>query len=77
VNNQKRYVKKKEKFTSASRNILRDAKLFSSGLANLNTEIKRADRLKPVITPLIEQIDLFGREIKYHEVSPVTNTIDN
>jgi hypothetical protein len=58
VNSQKRYVKKKEKSINASRNVLRNARLFLSGLASLNAGIKGADRFKLIATPLIEQIGL-------------------
>ena len=58
VDSQRRCVKKEEKSTSASRSVLRDARLSSSGLAGLGAGIKGADRPRPVATPLVEQIGL-------------------
>ena len=40
VDSQRRCVKKEEKSTSASRSVLRDARLSSSGLAGLGAGIK-------------------------------------
>ena len=58
VDSQRRCVKKEEKSTSASRSVLRDARLSLSGLAGLGAGVKGADRPRPVATPLVGQIGL-------------------
>ena len=72
VDSQRRCVKKEEKSTSASRSVLRNARLSSSGLAGLGAGIQGPTGLG-LWPPLWSSRSVYlGREIGCHGVSSVT-----